>query len=366
MEEYERERYRQQIRRQVRIARRILRISTSTNPVIEVLAAFGVLGVLWFGSTSVLHGSRSPGTFGAFVAAMLLIYKPFKGIAGTNNSIQQGLISAQRVFDIIDYPPETENTYAIELHRGPHEIEFRNVSFRYAPDAPLVLRDINLRIKVGEVIAIVGMSGGGKSTLTDLIPRFYDPEAGGVFIDGTDTRKFSIKSLRAEIGVVGQNTFLFNDTVRMNISYGNPAKNQDEIVAAAKLANADDFITRLPNGYDTLVGEFGIRLSGGERQRLAIARALLKNAPILILDEPTSNLDSEAEHVVRDAIERLMVGRTTLLIAHRLSTVSRADKLFVMVNGQIVEEGTHMELYKNKGHYRKLCDLQIASGSAQD
>jgi subfamily B ATP-binding cassette protein MsbA len=366
MEEYERERYRQQIRRQVRIARRILRISTSTNPVIEVLAAFGVLGVLWFGSTSVLHGSRSPGTFGAFVAAMLLIYKPFKGIAGTNNSIQQGLISAQRVFDIIDYPPETENTHAIELHRGPHEIEFRNVSFRYAPDAPLVLRDINLRIKVGEVIAIVGMSGGGKSTLTDLIPRFYDPEAGGVFIDGTDTRKFSIKSLRAEIGVVGQNTFLFNDTVRMNISYGNPAKNQDEIVAAAKLANADDFITRLPNGYDTLVGEFGIRLSGGERQRLAIARALLKNAPILILDEPTSNLDSEAEHVVRDAIERLMVGRTTLLIAHRLSTVSRADKLFVMVNGQIVEEGTHMELYKNKGHYRKLCDLQIASGSAQD
>jgi ATP-binding cassette, subfamily B, bacterial MsbA len=361
MEGYERERYRSQIRRQVRIARRILRISTSTNPLIEVLGAFGVVAVLWFGTASVLHGTRSPGTFAAFLGAMLLIYKPFKDIAGTNNSIQQGLISAQRVFQIIDYPPEADTPGAIELGSASHSIEFKNVHFRYDSGPGWVLRNINFKIDTGEVIALVGMSGGGKSTLTDLIPRFYDPQEGSVLIDGVNIRNYSIRSLRSQIGLVTQSTFLFNDTIRTNISYGSSNKSLSEIAEAARLANAHDFISNLPNGYDTVVGEFGIRLSGGERQRLAIARALLKNAPILILDEPTSNLDSEAERLVQDAIERLMENRTTLVVAHRLSTVRRADRLFVIVNGEILEEGTHEELIALEGEYRKLSDLQFNS-----
>jgi subfamily B ATP-binding cassette protein MsbA len=308
----------------------------------------------------VLAGTRSPGTFAAFIGAMLIIYRPFKRIAGTNNSIQQGLVSAERVFAIIDHPPEIYDAPdTLELKHGPHSIEFRSVNFRYDPKGEWVLRKISMKIGAGETVALVGMSGGGKSTLSDLIPRFYDPNKGVMLIDGVDARRYSLKSLRAEIGLVSQHTFLFNDTIRANISYGGGTGDFDEIVAAAKAANAHDFITRLPNGYDTLVGELGVRLSGGERQRLAIARALLKNAPVLILDEPTSNLDSEGERVVQDAIERLMENRTTLMIAHRLSTVRRADRIFVIVGGEIVEEGTHDQLLALDGAYRKLCDLQF-------
>lgn len=360
MEEYECERFRTQLGRQLRILRRVLRVGAVSSPVIEVLGAFGVVAVLWYGVTAVLAGRRSPGTFAAFVGAMLIIYRPFKTIAGTNNSIQQGLVSAERVFAIIDYPPEIYDAPgSIELKPGPHSIEFRNVNFRYNPEGEWVLRNINLKIGAGQTVALVGMSGGGKSTLSDLIPRFYDPEQGVMLVDGVDARRYSLKSLRAQIGLVSQHTFLFNDTVRANIAYGSGTRDFGEIVAAAKAANAHDFITRLPNGYDTLVGELGVRLSGGERQRLAIARALLKNAPILILDEPTSNLDSEGERVVQDAIERLMENRTTLTIAHRLSTVRRADRIFVIVGGEIVEEGTHDELFERDGAYRKLCDLQF-------
>jgi ATP-binding cassette, subfamily B, bacterial MsbA len=203
------------------------------------------------------------------------------------------------------------------------------------------------------------MSGGGKSTLADLIPRFYNPTSGAVLIDGVDTRNYSLRSLRAQIAVVSQSTFLFNDTIRANIAYGGPGKTLDEIMLAARQANAHDFIMRLPNRYDTVVGELGVRLSGGERQRIAIARALLKNAPILILDEPTSNLDSEAERIVQDAIERLMENRTTLVIAHRLSTIRRSDRIYVIVNGEIVEQGNHDQLTSLDGAYRRLCDLQF-------
>ncbi len=360
MEEYECERFRTQLGRQLRILRRVLRVGAVSSPVIEVLGAFGVVAVLWYGVTAVLAGSRTPGTFAAFIGAMLIIYRPFKTIAGTNNSIQQGLVSAERVFAIIDHPPEIYDAPgSIELKPGPHDIEFRKVNFRYNPQGEWVLRNINLKIGAGQTVALVGMSGGGKSTLSDLILRFYDPEQGAMLVDGVDARRYSLKSLRSQIGLVSQHTFLFNDTVRANIAYGSGTRNFDEIVAAAKAANAHDFITRLPNGYDTLVGELGVRLSGGERQRLAIARALLKNAPILILDEPTSNLDSEGERVVQDAIERLMENRTTLTIAHRLSTVRRVDRIFVIVSGEIVEEGTHDELLARDGAYRKLCDLQF-------
>ena len=360
MEDYESERFRAMLKKQLRMMRRVLRASAFSSPFIEVLGACAVVAVLWYGISAVLVGSRSPGTFAAFIGAMLIIYRPFKRIAGTNNSIQQGLVSAERVFAIIDHPPEIyEAPGALELKHGPHSIEFRKVNFRYDPNGEWVLRNINMKIGAGETVALVGMSGGGKSTLSDLIPRFYDPNKGEMLIDGVDAKRYTLKSLRAEIGLVSQHTFLFNDTIRTNIAYGGGSGDFDEIVAAAKAANAHDFITRLPNGYETLVGELGVRLSGGERQRLAIARALLKNAPILILDEPTSNLDSEGERVVQDAIERLMVNRTTLMIAHRLSTVRRADRIFVIVSGEIVEAGTHEELLALDGAYRKLCDLQF-------
>jgi ATP-binding cassette, subfamily B, bacterial MsbA len=360
MEEYESERFRAMLNKQLRIMRRVLRAGAFSSPFIEVLGACGVVLVLWYGTSAVLSGARSPGTFAAFIGAMLIIYRPFKRIAGTNNSIQQGLVSAERVFAIIDHPPEIYDAPgAVELKHGPHSIEFRKVSFRYDPEGEWVLRNINMKIGAGQTVALVGMSGGGKSTLSDLIPRFYDPEQGSLLFDGVEARRYSLKSLRAEIGLVSQHTFLFNDSIRANIAYGSGTRDFDEIVAAARAANAHDFITRLPNGYDTLVGELGVRLSGGERQRLAIARALLKNAPVLILDEPTSNLDSEGERVVQDAIERLMENRTTLMIAHRLSTVRRADRIFVIVSGEIVEEGTHDELLALEGAYRKLCDLQF-------
>ncbi|MBV8450790.1 MAG: ATP-binding cassette domain-containing protein, partial [Deltaproteobacteria bacterium] len=335
MEEYESTRFRAQLMRQLRMVRRVLRVGSFTNPLIEVLGAFAVVVTLWYGTDLVLAGARSPGTFAGFIGAMLIVYKPFKRIAGTNNSIQQGLVSAERVFKVIDHLPEPyDPPGAAELKAGRHSLEMRNVNFRYAPQSELVLRNINLKIGAGEVVALVGMSGGGKSTLADLIPRFYDPEGGAVLIDGIDIRRFSLKSLRSQIAVVSQSTFLFNDTIRANIAYGGPGKSVDEIIAAAKQANAHEFIMRLPSRYDTAVGELGVRLSGGERQRIAIARALLKNAPILILDEPTSNLDSEAERIVQDAIERLMENRTTLVIANRLSTIRRSDRIYVIVNGQ--------------------------------
>jgi subfamily B ATP-binding cassette protein MsbA len=274
---------------------------------------------------------------------MLLIYEPFKRLTRTNNTIQQGVAAADRVFEVIDQPTDVaEASDPLVLAPGRHSIRFEGVGFRYGDD--WVLRDINLEIGAGEVVALVGMSGGGKST-----------------IGGIDIRRFSLSSLRSQIGLVTQHTFLFNDTVRANIAYGSIEKSLDEVVAAAKLANAHDFISRLPQGYETMVGELGVRLSGGERQRLAIARALLKNAPILILDEATSSLDSEAERLVQQALEHLIENRTTLVIAHRLSTIRRAGRIAVVVHGAIIEQGTHDELIARGREYRKLHDLQFQS-----
>jgi subfamily B ATP-binding cassette protein MsbA len=239
-----------------------------------------------------------------------------------------------------------------------------HISFSYTKD--WVLSDINLEIPAGKVVALVGMSGGGKSTLADLIPRFYDAQQGRVTVDGVNVKNLRLESLRAQIGIVTQLTFLFNDTIRANIAYGSQAKTTAQIIAAATAANAHKFITQLPKGYDTMVGELGVRLSGGERQRLAIARALLKDAPILILDEATSSLDSESERAVQDALETLMRNRTTLVIAHRLSTVRRADKIIVLVHGRIVEEGTHEELFASGQEYRKLYDLQFMAAPEAD
>ena len=365
MEEYERERFDVELRRLFKFSMRAAVIKASTGPMIEAMAAIAFLIALWYGTASVIHGTRTIGTFGAFLTAMLIVYEPFKRLARINNTVQQSLAAAERVFDMMDQPVEIhDDPDAVALGPGNHSIRTEHVSFRYAKD--WVLKDINLDIPAGKAVALVGMSGGGKSTLADLIPRFYDVQEGRVTVDGVDLKNLRLESLRAQIGIVTQHTFLFNDTIRANIAYGSQAKTNEQIIAAATAANAHKFITQLPKGYHTMVGELGVRLSGGERQRIAIARALLKDAPILILDEATSSLDSESERAVQDALETLMRNRTTLVIAHRLSTVRRADKIIVLVHGRIVEEGTHEELFASGQEYRKLYDLQFMAAPEAD
>ena len=343
---------------------RLLRIYMRTSvlralPITEMLAGIAVAGIIWYGGSSVISGARTQGSFMAFIIALFLLYEPFKKLVRTNNTIQQGLAGAERVFELLDTAPQVvDRPGAVALRGVRAAIEFHAVSFAYDPGEP-VLRDINLRIPVGQVVALVGMSGGGKSTLADLIPRFYDVTAGRITIDGRDIRDLTLASLRAHIAVVTQFTFLFNDTIRNNIAYGDPHRSVDKIVAAARAANAHDFIVEMPRGYETGIGDLGVRLSGGQRQRLAIARALLKNAPILILDEATSALDTESEGLVQEALERLMANRTTLVVAHRLSTVRRADRIVVVVRGEIVESGTHDELLARGAEYRKLYELQF-------
>ena len=278
--------------------------------------------------------------------------------ASTLSFRRQGIAGAQRVFAIIDTEPEIKNKpLALPMNGITRGIDIRNVSFSYE-ETP-VLKDINLSIRAGEIIAFVGMSGGGKTTLVNLIPRFYDVTQGCILIDGRDIRDITVESLRAQIGIVTQQTILFNDTVRNNIAYGDIDRTENEIIAAAKAANAHDFISHLPKVYDTFIGEQGTKISGGERQRISIARALLKNAPILILDEATSSLDTEAEIEVQSALDNLMAGRTTLMIAHRLSTIRNADRIVVLVNGKIVEEGNHEDLLEGKGKYYKLYQMQF-------
>jgi ATP-binding cassette, subfamily B, bacterial MsbA len=328
-------------------------------PVTEVLAGLAVAGIIWYGGASVIAGTRTQGSFFAFLATVAFLFEPFKKLVRTNYTIQQGIAGAERVFALLDKEPHvTDRPGAVALHGVRQGIEFHDVGFEYEPGEP-VLRGINLRIPAGRVVALVGMSGGGKSTLADLIPRLYDVTRGRIMIDGVDVRDLTLRSLRAHIAVVAQFTFLFNDTVRANIAYGEAAADMDAIVTAARAANAHEFIAALPQGYDTPIGDLGVRLSGGQRQRLAIARAILKNAPILILDEATSALDTESEGLVQEALERLMAHRTTLVVAHRLSTVRRADRIVVVAHGQIVESGTHEELLARGREYRKLYELQF-------
>ncbi len=357
MEEYEKRRFEAESRRLLRTYMRAAKIKAFTTPLMEVLAACGVAGVLWFGGASVMSGSRTPGAFIAFLSTLVLMYEPFKKLVRTNNTVQTGLGAARRIFDLLDMPSEQRERGGVQIDGLHDAIRFERVSFAYG-DEP-VLHDASLEIRAGEVVALVGPSGGGKSTIADLIPRFYEVSSGRITLDGIDLRDIDIVSLRSQIALVTQFTFLFNDTVRANIAYGAPGKTQEEIEAAARAANAHDFIVELPRGYDTVVGELGVQLSGGQRQRLAIARALLKNAPILILDEATSALDTESERLVQRAIERLMTGRTTLVVAHRLSTIRRADRILVVAGGRIVESGTHEELLARGELYKRLHDMQF-------
>jgi subfamily B ATP-binding cassette protein MsbA len=303
-------------------------------------------------------GARTTGEFMAFMAAMFLMYQPFKSLTRTYTSVHQGLAGAERVFEILDESPGVKDRPEARVApRFSRAIEFHDVSFAYG--ATPVLKGVNLVIRAGEMVALVGISGAGKSTLADLIPRFYEVGSGRITMDGIDIRDLTLESLRAQIGIVTQHTFLFNDTVRNNIAYGDPKRGIEDVIAAAKAAHAHEFVTAMPKGYDAMVGELGMQLSGGQRQRLAIARALLKDAPILILDEATSSLDSESERSVQDALEKLMTTRTTLVIAHRLSTIRKADRIVVLVDGEIAEEGTHEELLSLKGAYSRLHNLQL-------
>ncbi len=358
MEEYENRRFAKENEHLFKLALKSVSVSAVSSPFMEFLGGIGIAAIIFYGGYQVIKGVSTPGTFFSFLTALIMLYEPVKRLTNVNNTIQQGIAGAVRVFSIIDIVPDIKNDAdAIELPKISRCIDIRDVTFCYE-ETP-VLKNINFSINAGEVVAFVGMSGGGKTTLVNLIPRFYDVSQGQILIDGHDIRHVTIESLRGQIGIVTQQTILFNDTVRNNIAYGNIEKTDEDIIRAAKAANAHDFIMNLPKGYNTVIGEQGAKLSGGERQRISIARALLKDAPILILDEATSSLDTEAEIEVQDALEYLMKGRTTLIIAHRLSTIRNAHRILVLANGEIVEEGTHESLLEKRGEYFKFYSMQF-------
>ncbi len=337
--------------------------SVKRMAVISPLGEFvGILSmgiVLWLGGKEVIEGRLSGGAFIAFLAALLSLIKPFKRLSRLYGINLQALAAITRVFKILDKEPTIKDKKVpTEFSEFKNSIEFKDIDFSYE-NGKLVLKNINLKLTKGEILAVVGLSGVGKSTLLSLLPRFYDTDKGTVLIDGRDVRDFSITSLRKHIGIVSQETILFNDSVTNNIAFGKPNADKNAIIKAAKAANAHDFIMKMPNKYETLIGDRGIKLSGGEKQRIAIARALFKDPPILILDEATSQLDTESERLVQQAIDRLMEERTVLVIAHRLSTVEHADKIIVLEGGKIVESGTHKELLDKSGVYNRLYELQF-------
>ncbi|MGA2193130.1 MAG: ABC transporter ATP-binding protein [Nitrospirota bacterium] len=337
------------------------KISSIVAPTMEAVGGVAMALIIYYGGSKVIHGSMTTGAFFSFTAALFMLYGPIKALAGLHNNVQQAVAAAERVFKVFDM--DTEKAAMKRGIDGPdgikESITFEGVCFGYGSGGVNVLTDVDLTIKKGEVVALVGGSGGGKTTIANLLPRFYELQKGKILIDGVDIRDFKLKTLRQQIAVVTQDTVLFNDPVKANIAYGKDKYTDDEIMAAATAAHADIFIEKLPRKYDTVVGEKGTRLSGGEKQRISIARAILKDSPILILDEATSSLDTESERIVQKALENLMKNRTTLVIAHRLSTVINADKIVVVDSGRIEAVGSHTELLAKSPIYKKLYEMQF-------
>jgi len=357
MEDYENKRFGVENQELFHINMKRYKVRALSHPIMELLGGIAMAAIIWYGGKEVIAGNSTPGNFFSFTAALLMLYEPIKRLNRENHNIQQGLAASQRVFEIIDREPEIRNKEnAIELDRVEGVIDVKDVYFKY--DEKVVLKGVNLRISRNEVLAVVGKSGVGKTTLANLVPRFYDVTEGSLEIDGVDIRDVTLHSLRRNIALVTQDVILFNDTIRSNIAYGG-VQDQERIEQAARMAFAHDFILRQPKGYDTLVGEKGMRLSGGQKQRIAIARALFKDAPILILDEATSALDTQSEMEVQKALENLMKGRTTIIIAHRLSTVMNADRIIVLDGGTIVQQGRHSDLIMSDGPYKSLYDIQF-------
>lgn len=326
----------------------------------EVIGVVGIAAIIWYGGYQVIHGSMTVGAFFSFLTAMFMAFSPVRRLSGASNIIQQALAAAERVFEVLDLKTEDSlDQGRLELPRVSRSLELQGVTFRYEGHGVPALSGVDLVMQAGEMVALVGSSGSGKTTLVSLLPRFYEPASGRILLDGVDIRSYTLRSLRAHIGIVSQDIVLFDDTVHRNIAFGRGDAVHEEIVRAAKLAYAHEFIERMPQGYETVIGEKGVKLSGGERQRLAIARAILRDPPLLILDEATSALDSESEHIVQLALANLMKNRTTVVIAHRLSTVQKADRIVVLERGTIVELGSHEELIRRGGVYKRLHAMQF-------
>ena len=358
MEAYENRRFAERNRGLFNSLMRAIKTSAISHPIMEVITTFGISMVILIGGYWIIQGGMTVGAFFSFMAALYFLYRPIKELNGVNSMVQDGVAAARRIFEVIDTQPEIKEKQGANLvGRDFKTIEFRNLAFKYEEE--MVLKDIHLTVQAGETIAIVGKSGGGKTTFVNLIPRFYDVTGGSIRIDGQDIRDLSIESLRSLTAIVTQQTFLFNDTVKSNIAYGDTSRPFDDIARAARQAYATGFIEALPQGFDTMIGESGIKLSGGQRQRIAIARALLKNAPILILDEATSSLDTQSEREVQNALDALMKGRTSFVIAHRLSTIMNADRIIVLKDGRIVEQGRHDDLLALGGEYTGLYEQQF-------
>lgn len=367
MEDFENRRFMKETREFFRLVLRIVRVRNASSPLTEFLSVIVGAFIIYYGGLLVLEKNViSASEFLGFLFAIFQMMPPIKELSSVNNRIQEASAAGDRIFEILDTEPDIRNAAdAIELTEFKSSIHFKNVSFRYEDSEEWVLSDINFSVKKGEIIALVGPSGGGKSTLVDLIPRFYDPTEGSILLDDTDIKKYTLKSLRSKMGIVTQETFLYNTTIKENIAYGLSDCPIEKIIEAAKTANAHNFIMQLPNQYETVIGERGVKLSGGQRQRLTIARALLKNPEIMIFDEATSALDNESEILVQEAIERLMLNRTTFVIAHRLSTIRNATSILVLDRGRIIQQGTHEKLIaEEKGLYKKLYEMQFRDNGA--
>jgi subfamily B ATP-binding cassette protein MsbA len=360
MEDYEAEKFSAQNQRFYKLAMKSIKRMTVVSPITELVMVVCLAVISWLAARDIVSGRLSPGAFGVFAFALMSTMKPVKRLTNVYAINQQAMAAAERIFDTLDMPPTVaQRPGAVDIPRIRESIIFDRVSFRYDPKDKEVLKEISFGVKVGEIAAFVGPSGVGKTSLVNLVPRFYDVSGGSVKIDGVDVRDCTARSLMGQIGIVTQETILFNDTVAANICYGSPTADRETVIKAAKIANAHDFIMKMPKGYDTVIGERGFRLSGGEKQRIAIARAVYKDPPILVLDEATSQLDTESEMLVQEAIDRMMRDRTVLVIAHRLSTIKHATMIYVLDGGKIAEKGSHEELLARGGLYKRLYDMQF-------